>query len=431
MIPGAPAPAPTRILVDGAARETGEYLATILFKSTGYRFQIATNAGPSAVPQAILLTTNNALGSLGAEGYELTVATDSVVIRAPAAAGLFYGVQTLLQLLPPEIYAPRPVTGVPWTVPCVYIQDWPRFPWRGWMLDSVRHFFNKDEVKELLDAMALHKLNMFHWHLDDDSGWRLEIQKWPLLTQVSAWRTNMMWDLNPRASTALGRRRQLRRLLYAGGGAGNRGIRGPAAHHGRAGDRDAGPFVRGADGVSAIRLRLPDLLQRTLQPERHELCRRRLLRRTPGDDVVPAGRADGGDGAVSRPLHPHWRRRGEFQQLAETFARPGPDQQPGHCGHAAVPGLFHAADRQLDQEPGPHDDRLERDHERRAGDQCGADGLAERHQQPRRADRHQPAIRRHGPQRDSLHQQMGDRRFGAATVCFGPTSRRRSRAMCR
>src|SRR2546429_7571344 len=70
------------------------------------------------------------------------------------------------------------------------------------MLDSVRHFFNKDEVKQLLDAMALHELNVFHWHLDDDSGWRIEILKWPLLTQVSAWRTNTMFGLNPRSSTA-------------------------------------------------------------------------------------------------------------------------------------------------------------------------------------------------------------------------------------
>jgi hexosaminidase len=200
VIPGAPAPSPTAILVDGSGRETGEYLATLLFKSTGYRFQVGTNSGVAPVPQAILLTTNGALTSLGTEGYELTVATNSVVIRAPASAGLFYGVQTLLQLLPPEIYAARPVTGVPWTAPCAYIQDWPRYSWRGWMLDSVRHFFTKDEVKQLIDTLAYHKLNMFHWHLDDDSGWRLQIQKWPLLTQVSAWRTNMMFGLNPRAS---------------------------------------------------------------------------------------------------------------------------------------------------------------------------------------------------------------------------------------
>jgi hexosaminidase len=204
VIPGAPAPAPTLLLADGAGRETAEYLAMMLYKSSGYRFLIVSNSGLAAVPQAILLTTNSALSTLGTEGYELTVTTNSVFIRAPGPAGLFYGAQTLLQLLPPEIYSARPVTGVAWTIPCVYIQDWPRFSWRGWMLDSVRHFFNKDEVKLFLDTMALHKLNMFHWHLDDDSGWRIEILKWPLLTQVSAWRTNLMFGLNPRSTTAWG-----------------------------------------------------------------------------------------------------------------------------------------------------------------------------------------------------------------------------------
>src|SRR5262245_26976664 len=203
-IPGVPAQALTRILVDGAAQETGEYLATILFRSTGYKFQIVTNGAASAVKHAILLTTTNANSSLGAEGYELTVAPDSVVIRAPAAAGVFYGVQTLLQLLPPQVLAPRAVSGVSWTVPCIYVQDAPRYSWRGWMLDSTRHFFNVDEVKVLLDAMALHKLNMFHMHLDDDSGWRFEVLKYPLLTQVGAWRTNVDFGLNPRASTAYG-----------------------------------------------------------------------------------------------------------------------------------------------------------------------------------------------------------------------------------
>ena len=202
LIPGAPLPAPTRILVDGASRETGEYLAVMLFKSTGYRFEIISNSGLVPVPGTILLTTNSATSSLGPEGYELTVATNYVLIRAPASAGLFYGVQTLLQLLPPEILSPRPVVGVPWTAPCISIQDSPRFPWRGWMLDSVRHFFNKDEVKKFLDEMALHKLNRFHWHLDDDAGWRIEIMKWPLLTQVGAWRTNVNFGLNPRSSTA-------------------------------------------------------------------------------------------------------------------------------------------------------------------------------------------------------------------------------------
>jgi hexosaminidase len=202
VIPGAPAPSPTPILIDGAGRETAEFLATTLFKSTAYRFPIFTNSGVAPVPQAILLTTNSALTNLGSEGYELTIGTNAVVIRAQTDAGLFYGVQTLLQLFPPEIYSARPVTSPPWTVPCIYIQDWPRFSWRGWMLDSVRHFFNKDEVKQFIDTMAMHKLNMFHWHLDDDSGWRIEIKSWPLLTQVGAWRTNIMFGLNPRATTA-------------------------------------------------------------------------------------------------------------------------------------------------------------------------------------------------------------------------------------
>ena len=200
-VPGMPAQATTRILVDAASAPVGDYLAALLLRSTGCQFQVRTNTGSAAVRGAILLTTTNALPSLGTEGYELTVAPDSVVIRAPAPAGVFYGVQSLLQLLPPEVLSLQAARNVRWTAPCVYIQDQPRFSWRGWMLDSVRHFFTKDEVKQLIDAMALNKLNTFHWHLDDDSGWRVEIKKWPLLTQVGAWRTNTMFALNPRAST--------------------------------------------------------------------------------------------------------------------------------------------------------------------------------------------------------------------------------------
>jgi hexosaminidase len=201
-IPGPAAQAMTKILVDGASQHNGQYLAALLLKSTGYQFEVRTNAGLSAVKGAIVLTTVNALTNLGAEGYELTVAPDSVVIRAPAQAGVFYGVQSLLQLLPPQILAPRPVQSVQWTVPCVYIQDQPRFAWRGVMLDVVRHFFTKDEVKRVLDDMALHKLNTFHWHLVDDQGWRVEILKYPLLTQVGAWRNGIDFNMNSRASTA-------------------------------------------------------------------------------------------------------------------------------------------------------------------------------------------------------------------------------------
>src|SRR5262249_31407505 len=157
----------------------------------GHKFQVATNPTAGPVKAAILLTTSGANVTLGSEGYELTVAPDSVVVRAPASAGVFYGVQTLLQLLPPQVLKPTVASGASWTAPCIYVQDSPRYSWRGWMLDPTRHFFNVDEVKQLLDAMALHKLNMFHLHLDDDSGWRFEVLKYPLLTQVGAWRNGL------------------------------------------------------------------------------------------------------------------------------------------------------------------------------------------------------------------------------------------------
>ncbi len=202
--PSMPAPgnASMQILVDGASQQTGQYLARALSKSTGYQFQIANSTSTAAVKNAILITTSNALGTLSTEGYELTVAPDSVVIRAPAQGGTFYGVQSLLQLLPPQIYSPRIATNVAWVAPCVYVQDYPLFSWRGVMLDVARHFANKDEVKQVLDAMAMHKLNTFHWHLVDDQGWRLEMTNYPNLTVAGAWRNGTDYGLPPRATTA-------------------------------------------------------------------------------------------------------------------------------------------------------------------------------------------------------------------------------------
>ena len=101
---------------------------------------------------------------------------------------MFYGGRTLLQLLPPEIFSTNAVPHFHWEIPCVTIHDQPRFPWRGLMLDVSRHFFPKNEIKQLLDAMALYKINTFHWHLVDDNGWRIEIKKYPRLTSVGAWR---------------------------------------------------------------------------------------------------------------------------------------------------------------------------------------------------------------------------------------------------
>jgi|CZKM01.1.fsa_nt_gi hexosaminidase len=194
----------TRILTDAAARDTGKYLAERLGKATGYSLKISRSTKAQPAQGAILLTTKDAKPELGAEGYELTVTADSVVVRAVKPAGLFYGVQSLLQLLPPEVFAAQPVAGVDWKIPCVQIEDQPRFKWRGFMLDVARHFFTKAEVKQLLDVLALHKINMLHMHLVDDQGWRIEIKKYPRLTQVGAWREDAGFGLDPKLSTAYG-----------------------------------------------------------------------------------------------------------------------------------------------------------------------------------------------------------------------------------
>lgn len=179
----------TRIYTDPASAKTGAFLAARLTTATGHRYTTSPAGAAGKIADGILLTTGQAKKGLGPEGYALTVTPARVVIRAPTPAGLFYGVQTLLQLLPPEIYATHAMAKVDWRAPCVAIEDWPRFPWRGLMLDVSRHFFSKAEVEKILDEMARLKLNRFHWHLTDDQGWRLAIPRYPRLTQVGAWRT--------------------------------------------------------------------------------------------------------------------------------------------------------------------------------------------------------------------------------------------------
>ena len=142
----------------------------------------------SARSNFIILTTEGAHHGLGDEGYVLESTRRSVTISANAAAGLFYGVQTLRQLLPPENYRRERVDSVRWTVPAVKIRDKPRFKWRGMHLDVCRHFFGKEFIKKYLDVLAFHKMNTFHWHLTVDLGWRIEIRRYPKLTSVGAWR---------------------------------------------------------------------------------------------------------------------------------------------------------------------------------------------------------------------------------------------------
>lgn len=122
------------------------------------------------------------------EAYSIHVLPDMAVIEYGDGAGAFYGLQTLLQLLPTQIFSQTRTGGVKWDMPCCYIDDKPRFQYRGMHLDVCLHFFDMDFLKRYIDVMALHKVNRFHWHLTEDQGWRLEIKKYPLLTEKGQWR---------------------------------------------------------------------------------------------------------------------------------------------------------------------------------------------------------------------------------------------------
>jgi hexosaminidase len=173
------------------ARQAASYLANAVAAPTGWQLKISESARPSMRRNAIVLAlTGQPPAPPHPEGYELAVTPRGIRIESPTPAGLFYGVQTLLQLLPPDIESPtrRDAAAIMTTVPCVRIADYPRFAWRGLMLDVSRHFFTKEFVERYIDRMARYKMNVFHWHLTDDNGWRIEIKGLPQLTQVGAWR---------------------------------------------------------------------------------------------------------------------------------------------------------------------------------------------------------------------------------------------------
>src|SRR3989442_7917225 len=176
----------TVMVTDRATRDIGHQLADWIRPATGYR--LAVGAAPEAGAEAISIRIDPTLARLGDEGYRLSVTPARITIRAFRPAGAFYAVETLRQLLPPDIFRAAPMAGVSWTVPAVEIEDWPRFSWRGAHLDVSRSFMPKEFVKKYIDLLALHKLNRFHWHLTDDQGWRIEIKKYPLLTSIGAWR---------------------------------------------------------------------------------------------------------------------------------------------------------------------------------------------------------------------------------------------------
>lgn len=180
----------TPIYHNSGSAEEAQYLAEVLAPAMDSRLAVESVASAPGKGVFLELTDVELLldgKPLGEEGYQLTVAADGVHVRANASAGLFYGVQTLRQLLPVEVFAAG-AQHREWTLPFVKIIDQPRFQWRGLHLDVARHFMPVEFVKKYIDLLAMHKMNRFHWHLTEDQGWRIEIKKYPKLTEVGAWR---------------------------------------------------------------------------------------------------------------------------------------------------------------------------------------------------------------------------------------------------
>lgn len=180
----------TKILVTAgnkSAEKVAHFLSEKLQNTTGYPIAVSQAKQPLHPDGGIHLSLTND-NSPGDEGYKLVVAGEGIKIEAHKPAGLFYGMQSLLQLMPKEVEGKNIAKNAVWKVPACTVTDTPRFGWRGLMFDVSRHFFTKQEVKDFIDEMVKYKYNLLHWHLTDDEGWRLEIKSLPKLTEVGAWR---------------------------------------------------------------------------------------------------------------------------------------------------------------------------------------------------------------------------------------------------
>ena len=176
----------TKIVVDELSEEMQRiagFLNEKLSKAAGFELEIVKD-GP--MPRENFIAFMNA--GLQSESYEINVVPQHILVDYGDGAGAFYALQTLFQLLPVEIYSQDLQKRVDWTVPCCNIDDKPRFKYRGMHLDVCLHYFDLEFLKKYIDIMAAHKVNRFHWHLTEDQGWRLEIKKYPLLTEKGQWR---------------------------------------------------------------------------------------------------------------------------------------------------------------------------------------------------------------------------------------------------
>ena len=172
----------TPIYYTVGVKAQAEYLQEVLAGSTGYDLILREGKGKKGISISIDEETVTK-----SEGYQLTANSKGIRIVAHDPSGAFYGIQTLLQLLPSEVHSPLRHKDTEWMVAPVTITDAPNRPWRGMMLDVARYFYDKDFVKKYIDMMAMYKLNKLQFHFIDDSGWRLEIKKYPRLTEVGAW----------------------------------------------------------------------------------------------------------------------------------------------------------------------------------------------------------------------------------------------------
>ena len=166
-------------------KKIAEQFSRQMAMATGYK--VTTTTGSSAKANSIFLSLSTDK-TIPDEGYRLKVSRNGVTLTAKKPAGIFYGIQSLLQLFPADIENKLPNERKGWSIPAITIEDAPRFGWRGLMLDVSRHFFTVAEVKDYIDQMVKYKFNLLHLHLVDDQGWRIQIKSLPKLTEVGAWR---------------------------------------------------------------------------------------------------------------------------------------------------------------------------------------------------------------------------------------------------
>jgi len=171
----------TRLVVENVDQKLiAAHFADFFQKASGYNLK--TIVGGDEGANQIFFRTEPMMGP---EAYSLDITTNRIEIKAAKPAGFFYALQTLRQLMPVEIEGSQKQAETDWLVPVISINDSPAFKWRGFMLDVSRHFFPKEDVMKMMDNMALHKINTLHLHLTDDQGWRIEIKKYPKLTEIA------------------------------------------------------------------------------------------------------------------------------------------------------------------------------------------------------------------------------------------------------